>query len=621
MIKKRIKRFISLLVFTLICLIPLKVDAASLSINPSATKVKPNTNVTINIAANGFTNGFGSMTFTVKFDASKFSFVSSKSLQGTSLVSNSNGQILVTIESADGQTSINNGNIYQIVLKSNDSSGTSNVVVSSSDCFMIDGATAINVSGSTKTLTHYVPSTNNNLKSLSVSGCTLSPKFNTNTTSYTCADTTASSVSITASATDSTASVSGTGKKNLNVGDNKLTVTVTSESGSKKYYYINIKRIDNRNGDNTLSSLTIENHPIDFNANTTIYNLNVSESVSTINVLATPTNAKSTVTGTGVHTLIEGLNKIVIRVTAENGMSKDYVINVTKAAKANVPSTKLTKLKVENKNLDINKNIFLVGAPNNASTVKIEYETTSKTTSYEVLGNENLTDGINLVTITVKDIDCEDSIYTLLVYKNSYKRINSIGELTSITENISYNIGEKETHIIYQSNSELIKNSDYQFVYNIVNEYEGLLYNLVLDNTVSLDSDLEPILQKDLTNDFTYNSNIPANIKINLYLDELLNQKMYLYSYENNKYNLIEEVDVVNGYVEFTSNGSTKYIFSKEQIVTKNEKSASVSKKEWVTRIQYLLVGIVIGILGTILFSNIKTKKKKSPTIKPIERL
>ena len=31
---------------------------------------------------------------------------------------------------------------------------------------MIDGATAINVSGSTKTLTHYVPSTNNNLNFL-----------------------------------------------------------------------------------------------------------------------------------------------------------------------------------------------------------------------------------------------------------------------------------------------------------------------------------------------------------------------------------------------------------------------------------------------------------------------
>lgn len=618
--KERIKRILSLLIFTLICFIPIKVDAASLNINVSATKVKPNTNVTLNIAASGFTNGFGSMTFTVKYDTSKFSFVSSKHLQGTSVSSNNNGTINVTIESDGGETGIKDGEIYQIVLKSNNSTGTSNIVISSSDCWTPDGTTSINVSGNTKTITHYTPSTVNTLKSLSVKGCTLSPKFNTNTTNYTCSETKESSITVNAEATDNTASISGTGKKTLKVGENKISITVTSESGSKKVYNITVNKIDNRNGDNTLASLTIANHAFDFNKDVLEYTVNVNEEVANVNIFATPTNEKSTVTGAGNKTLNEGLNKIIIKVTAENGMTKDYTLNIVRAAKENIPSTTLTELKIDGKILDVNNNVFLVGVENSTSKANIEYKTTSTTTTYEVIGNETLTAGISLVTITVKDMGCEDKTYTLIIYKNEYKKIENLSEISSINSNSFYSIKENETHIIYKSMNDVLKNSNYKFVYNVVNDNDGLIYSLTLDNNIALDKDLEPVFSRKDNDSTIFNSNIPANIKINAYVGNELDEKYYLYSNDNGKQILISEVNVNNGYIEFTSNGSESYLLSKEKI-TIQENTNSNNGKEMFTRIQYLLVGFVCGVIGTLIVKNIKIEKKKKEVIRPIEKL
>lgn len=84
-------------------------------------------------------------------------------------------------------------------------------------------------------------SKNYNLSSLTVDQGTLSPKFDSKTTSYKVSlPKDATEITVSAKAEDSKATVSGTGKKELKAGDNKIEVTCTSEYGTKQVYTINV---------------------------------------------------------------------------------------------------------------------------------------------------------------------------------------------------------------------------------------------------------------------------------------------------------------------------------------------------------------------------------------------
>lgn len=88
-------------------------------------------------------------------------------------------------------------------------------------------------------------STNNYLSSLKVDGYDLSPKFNKNTNEYKLSlNADVEEINITAKKEDSTAKVSGTGKKQVSLGNNKFDIVVTSEKGTKRTYTINIEVVD-----------------------------------------------------------------------------------------------------------------------------------------------------------------------------------------------------------------------------------------------------------------------------------------------------------------------------------------------------------------------------------------
>lgn len=117
----------------------------------------------------------------------------------------------------------------------------------------------VNISGS-KTVNVVKPrekSNNNNLKSLSVEGYKLSPGFNKNTLEYTVnLESNVEKIKINATKEDGYASVSGTGEKEVQEGDNKFEIKVTSETGKSKVYTVNaivkdsnpiVKIIDGKN--------------------------------------------------------------------------------------------------------------------------------------------------------------------------------------------------------------------------------------------------------------------------------------------------------------------------------------------------------------------------------------
>ena len=92
---------------------------------------------------------------------------------------------------------------------------------------------------------------------------------------------------------------------------------------------------------NYLSKLSVDGFEIapGFNKDKLEYSLSVENDVRSINVTGTKEDSKSTVSGLGKHDLVEGLNKIDIVVTAQNGSSRTYVLNVT--------VKELTPIKVE----------------------------------------------------------------------------------------------------------------------------------------------------------------------------------------------------------------------------------------------------------------------------------
>lgn len=84
---------------------------------------------------------------------------------------------------------------------------------------------------------------NNYLKSLSVSGTSISPKFDKFTTSYTATvKAEISSVTVNANPLGKSAKVSGKGKVSLKTGENTIKVTCTAASGVKRTYTIKITR-------------------------------------------------------------------------------------------------------------------------------------------------------------------------------------------------------------------------------------------------------------------------------------------------------------------------------------------------------------------------------------------
>ena len=211
------KRRKLLAIFLIALLFPLTiVNAASLSVSSNHSSVNPGDTVKITVKAKGLTG--------------QFSITSSNS----SVLSGGKGSIWFE----------DNSQTFTFTAKK---VGTAKITVKALNVSTSD--TGKKWTGS-KTITISVvkpreKSTNNNLKSLSIDGLKLSPSFNSGTTSYTVeANATTTKVNIKASASESHAKISGTGSHNVSEGDNKFSIVVTAENGSKKTYTVTVKVID-----------------------------------------------------------------------------------------------------------------------------------------------------------------------------------------------------------------------------------------------------------------------------------------------------------------------------------------------------------------------------------------
>ena len=178
-------------------------------------------------------------------------------------------------------------------------------------------------------------STNNNLKSLTVSKGSID--FNKNTTSYTVKlEHDVNEITISANAEDSKASVSGIGTKKLQDYINEFKIVVKAENGSEKAYTIKAIRKDKDGNygklseDNSVKSISIKNYDFKFDSNTKKYNILVDENVEKLDINVVPNDAAATTSIQNNDNLKPGLNKIIVQVTAENGKVNEYTFNVYK---------------------------------------------------------------------------------------------------------------------------------------------------------------------------------------------------------------------------------------------------------------------------------------------------
>ena len=180
-------------------------------------------------------------------------------------------------------------------------------------------------------------SNNNNLSSLNITGddgnkVVLSPSFSSNV--YTYEATVASmvrTVSIDATLEDSKANmvISNNADEELVAGENnRITITVTAEDGSKRAYTINIAR-EALTADATLKELTIkEVKSFKLEDDKFTYNIKIKKGVKELTIDYALSDENASVEIDGNENLKDG-SKVKITVTAEDGTKKVYTLNIS----------------------------------------------------------------------------------------------------------------------------------------------------------------------------------------------------------------------------------------------------------------------------------------------------
>lgn len=177
-----------------------------------------------------------------------------------------------------------------------------------------------------------------------------------------------------------------------------------------------------------------------FNANKLTYSTTVPYETETIEVYASKGHDKQTITGTGSKKLNIGLNKVDITVTAEDGTTKKtYTINITRKEKGDTSEDKeeeepeedsvqdtvfgLSELIIEGINLEpeFQTDIYEYNIELKEDIDKLDFSTllaTSVGAEIEIIGNENLQEGENIITIIIKGENEEETVtYQIIVNK------------------------------------------------------------------------------------------------------------------------------------------------------------------------------------------------------------
>ena len=176
--------------------------------------------------------------------------------------------------------------------------------------------------------------------------------------------------------------------------------------------------------DKALKTLEVTPEGLDpeFDPETTSYTLNVGADVEKLEIKAAPNDEKATVEITGNELLVAGDNAVKITVTAQDGTTRIYTINVKKGEEATLG---LSSLKINGYTLSpkFSSNVYeykINVLDPNITKLDVSAIANFENAKVEVTGNTNLVKGENTITITVTSEDGKEKvIYQILVNKDS----------------------------------------------------------------------------------------------------------------------------------------------------------------------------------------------------------
>ena len=205
--------------------------------------------------------------------------------------------------------------------------------------------------------------------------------------------------------------------------------TTKKETTQKEAKKEEIKKSDNTN----LSSLNIKDFTLtpEFNKDTLKYYLSINQTINNLELDAISEDSKAKIEILGNEDIAFGTSNIIIKVTAEDGTNKEYIVEVNKQD----TSLGLSSLSIssETENLrfspQFDKKItnYTLNTEN-VSKLNIEALANYEDANIEIIGNSELKNGNNLITIKVQKDD-EVKTYTLTVRNHKPSLIDKISTL------------------------------------------------------------------------------------------------------------------------------------------------------------------------------------------------
>ncbi|MBR3003413.1 MAG: cadherin-like beta sandwich domain-containing protein [Clostridia bacterium] len=202
--------------------------------------------------------------------------------------------------------------------------------------------------------------------------------------------------------------------------------TTTPSTTTKKETTVTKQTTATKSSNANLNNLGITPHDFSgFKETKTEYNVTVPNNINEVEVYATKKDSKATLEGTGKVKLQEGDNTAKVVVTAEDGTTKTYTINIKRLKSGEKETQIVSNTEIGLENLEItgaqlepsfNKNVYQYKAKYEGSEKQLDIHATSNA-NVKIIGNENLVNGQNLVTIIVTDSK-ETSVATYQIYVN-----------------------------------------------------------------------------------------------------------------------------------------------------------------------------------------------------------
>ena len=226
------------------------------------------------------------------------------------------------------------------------------------------------------------------------------------------------------------------------------------------------------NNINTLNTLDVSGLNINFSSDKTNYSLEVDN--ENIKIDAIPTDSKANVSGIGNKKLNYGNNTINIVVTAENGSSKTYTINIKrKDNRSN--NNDLSSLSLSKGQLEFDKNItnYTINLPYETEQIEVSYELSDKKGKAEIIGNETLSVGENNLTIKVTAENGDVKEYKITIIRDKKIEVTNSNKISNIQIK-GYDISFNKNKFEYTINT-----SDKQLEIEVTLEDNNSTYEII----------------------------------------------------------------------------------------------------------------------------------------------